>query len=164
MVMGNFDSSAAANVMVVLERCENKTSPITCKSDAEIEAFLDFKYILLLHNERKFIQYRFGQGSINTMASLKWYGVNKKNRADFVLKFQRTSIGLADSLFSIAGLGSVMENGFYSTDGATRELIYKNNYHNSITLEMSFTHIEYLRKVYSTLDLFAELGGLFSSI
>ena len=126
--MGNFDSSAAANVMVVLEKCDNKTSPITCKSDDEIDAFLAFKYILLLHNERKFIQYRFDTGSINKVASLKWYGVNSKTRADFVLKFQRTSIGLADSLFSIGGLGSVLEHGFYSTDGATRELVYVNNY------------------------------------
>ena len=127
-VMGNFDSSAAANVMVVLEKCDNKTSTITCKSNAEIDAFLEFKYILLLQNERKFIQYEFGEGSINRVASLKWYGVNPNSRSDFVLKFQRTIIGLADSLFSVAGLDSVSEQGFYSTDAATRELPYVNNY------------------------------------
>ena len=128
VVMGNFDSSAAANVMVVLEKCDNKTSTITCKSNAEIDAFLEFKYILLLQNERKFIQYQFGEGSINKVATLKWYGVNANSRSDFVLRFQRTIIGREDSIFSVAGLDSVSEEGFYSTDGATRELPYVNNY------------------------------------
>ena len=107
VVMGNFDSSAAANVMVVLEKCDNKTSTITCKSNAEIDAFLEFKYILLLQNERKFIQYQFGEGSINKVATLKWYGVNANSRSDFVLRFQRTIIGREDSIFSVAGLDSV---------------------------------------------------------
>ena len=127
-IMGNYDSSAAANVMVVLEKCDNKTSTITCKSNAEIDAFLEFKYILLLQNERKFIQYQFGEGSINRVATLKWYGVNANSRSDFVLRFQRTIIGREDSIFSVAGLDSVSEEGFYSTDGATRELPYVNNY------------------------------------
>ena len=104
VVVGNFDSSAAANVMVVLEKCDNKTSTITCKSNAEIDAFLKFKYILLLQNERKFIQYQFGEGSIDRVATLKWYGVNTNSRSDFVLRFQRTIIGREDSLFSVAGL------------------------------------------------------------
>ena len=49
-IMGNFDSSAASVVMVVLETCNNETSTVTCKSQDEIDEFLKFKYILFAQN------------------------------------------------------------------------------------------------------------------
>mmetsp|Transcript_4913 Transcript_4913/g.6517 ORF Transcript_4913/g.6517 Transcript_4913/m.6517 type:complete len:95 (-) Transcript_4913:695-979(-) len=45
-----------------------------------------------------------------------------------------------------------------------RELPYENNWHNALTLEMSLTRKDYYRRVYSGLDLAADLGGLFSAI
>lgn len=49
-IAGNFDSRAANNLMVVLEKCDNKTSGGTCKSQEEIDKWMAWKYILLAQN------------------------------------------------------------------------------------------------------------------
>ena len=59
---------------------------------------------------------------------------------------------------------SLMTEGFYSSDAPTREMQYFNDFHNAITLEMTFTHRSYLRRVYSTLDLLADVGGLYAAV
>ena len=45
--------------MVVFEKCDSKAKPNYCKSDEEINKWLQFKYIVLLENEKKFIQHEF---------------------------------------------------------------------------------------------------------
>ena len=49
-IAGNFDSQAAYNMMVVLEKCDNKTSNNSCKSPEAIDDWLTWKYILLVQN------------------------------------------------------------------------------------------------------------------
>ena len=49
-VKGNFDSAAASNFMFVLEKCNNETSNVTCKSPEEIEAWMKWKYFIVVQN------------------------------------------------------------------------------------------------------------------
>lgn len=56
------------------------------------------------------------------------------------------------------------ERGFQMKDNPTRIMEYPNDFYNAITFEMSFTHRMYNRHVYNSLDLLADLGGLFSAL
>ena len=59
---GNYDTSSARNLMLVFEKCDNSTRSNTeepCKSEAEIDDWMRFKYILLYMNEFKFVPHKF---------------------------------------------------------------------------------------------------------
>ena len=71
--------------MIVLEKCNNSTSNVICKSESEIETWLEWKYLIVLQNESKFIHYKFGDESINERAKSMWFSVNGKTRLDYVL-------------------------------------------------------------------------------
>ena len=49
-MFGMYDTAVAANLMVVFDKCNNATSSIPCKSKAEIDKFLEFKYFIGLWN------------------------------------------------------------------------------------------------------------------
>ena len=49
-VWGDYISDDTSNLMVVFDRC-NSTKR-TCKSEKEIDKWLEFKYIIVLQNER----------------------------------------------------------------------------------------------------------------
>ena len=51
-LFGNFNSDAASTLMVVFERCDPAVQ--TCKPEAEIDKWMQFKYIITLENEKKF--------------------------------------------------------------------------------------------------------------
>lgn len=52
---GNYDTSNARNLMIVFEKCNNATSLSICKSDAEINEWMRYKYILTYVNQKKFV-------------------------------------------------------------------------------------------------------------
>ena len=62
-IFGNYDTKMAANLMIVFEKCDKKVEKV-CKSDAEINEWLAFKYIILLENEKRFIQHEFGDSRV----------------------------------------------------------------------------------------------------
>ena len=50
---GNYDSSQAANLMVVFEKCDPQARAkkgLKCKTDAEIDKWLALKYLFVLEN------------------------------------------------------------------------------------------------------------------
>lgn len=57
VLWGNYDTDIASNLMIVFETCDvNKLPPgQKCKSEKEIEKWMEFKYIIVLENEAKFI-------------------------------------------------------------------------------------------------------------
>lgn len=52
---GNYQSSDASNLMVVFDKCNNATSAVTCKSEAEINEFMQFKYWAAMWNTVTFV-------------------------------------------------------------------------------------------------------------
>ena len=58
-ILGNFNTNMASNLMVVFEKCD--PTQRSCKSEEEIEKWMRFKYILILLNEKLFIQHEFGE-------------------------------------------------------------------------------------------------------
>ena len=53
-IQGVFDSSKAQNLMLVFERCDATWSPVECQSEAAIEEWMVYKYIVVLANRKTF--------------------------------------------------------------------------------------------------------------
>ena len=53
--------------------------------------------------------------------------------------------------------------GLYVEQKPNRVLIYDNNFHNTVTFEVTTHQVYYYRRVYKFLDFLSEVGGLFSA-
>ena len=47
-----------------------------CKPEADIEHWLENKFIITLENEKKFVQDDFGENRIQKNSTLKWYPIS----------------------------------------------------------------------------------------
>ena len=56
-IWGNYDTDKTSNLMVVFEKCDTAKRPpgSKCKDETQIEEWMQFKYIITLENEVKFI-------------------------------------------------------------------------------------------------------------
>ena len=98
------------------------------------------------------------------MSKTHWFPFDAISRTDYVMQVQRTKMHLVDSSTSIAGSEEEDEVGFYLERRPNRPLPYQNNWHNSITFELTMDRRDYFRKVYGVLDLLSDVGGLFGAI
>ncbi len=71
---------------------------------------------------------------------------------------------LNDSIINMGSLQTEKAFGYLTKRDPSRELPYLNNFHNSITYEMSLDQTKYFRRVYGILDFLADMGGLFGAI
>lgn len=76
----------------------------------------------------------------------------------------RSEATVNDSLFNIGQLLTEKEHGFFISAQPSRELPYKNLFHNAITFEVTLTNTMYVRRVYNFLELVGDLGGLFGAV
>lgn len=96
-IFGDFNTNMASNLMFVFEKCDRHVRK--CKSEAEIEDWMTFKYILTLTNEKKFIQHQFGQQRIMAISSTNWHPLSYTSRSEYVKIVTRSKLELNDSLF-----------------------------------------------------------------
>ena len=54
-IVGNFDTATAGALMAIFEKCDRTKR--TCKSEAEIEAWMASKYILTIENQKKLVTF-----------------------------------------------------------------------------------------------------------
>ena len=83
--------------MVIFEKCNNATSAVTCKSEAEIEEFLQFKYLIAIWNQKQFIQDAFGHERVLKNSKTNWFPFTPLTRSDYVMHVQRTHMHFSDS-------------------------------------------------------------------
>ena len=93
-----------------------------------------------------------------------WYTLSPTHRTEYVNTVNRSKMDLNDSVFNIGGILSEEFLGFTERKSFMRELSYRNKIHNAVTFEMSHDLKHYYRRVYSFLDFFADIGGLFGSL
>ena len=101
---GNYDLPNGANLMIVFEKCNNATSAVTCKSEAEIRKWLKFKYFVGLINSRVFVQHKFEDERIQTESHLLWFPVSTSVRMDHVVILNRFTMQLNDSHFNLGSI------------------------------------------------------------
>lgn len=161
---GNYDASKAANLMVAFEVC-NRTDPgLKCKSDEEIKEWMKTKYILILMNERKFVQHKFEDEKILQHSFFKWYSLTPGARTDYINFVVRSLVELSDYIWNIGNLDAVKVDGFHFEKQPNRVISNQSLIQTAITFEMSYTQKKYFRRVYTVFDFLADVGGLFGSI
>jgi len=104
-IKGNYDSSRAAQLMVIFEKCNPQARAkkgLRCKTDAEIDQWLEFKYLFVLENGRQFVQHKFGPARIDESAKHSWYPISSKTRADVVRMIKRNDMALYDHAINFA--------------------------------------------------------------
>ena len=125
-VWGNYNTGQAQNLRLVFERCDNATKQAggaaQCKTEAEITAWVEDKYIALIFNEARFIQHKFGQDRVERKSSLSWYALSNNSRKQFVKLITRSKLQLGDSVFNLAGFMDENESTFSVEDVQSRVL------------------------------------------
>lgn len=112
-IAGNFNTGIGANLMVVFERCVGNTSEgLPCKSPAEIEEWMRFKYIFTLENEVKFVQHLIDAESMVKQSVASWYSLVSVLRVDSVKMLKRISVNLQDEVYSVGELLANTDTGF----------------------------------------------------
>lgn len=81
-IWGNYDTDLASNLMVVFEKCDIEKRPpgAKCKTEAQIEEWMAFKYIFTLENEIKFVQHYFDDKRIDKRSRARQYALNYNTR------------------------------------------------------------------------------------
>lgn len=121
---GDFDSDMTRNLMLVFEKCDNLKSKLPCKSDAEIEEWMQSKYFVILTNQKKFITHLFEDESIEKSSKIKWYKLDPKRRVDYVHQIKRTSFELHDDTLDLGTLNAQIDNGFFIERMPSRDMGY----------------------------------------
>ena len=80
---GNFDTSEAHNLMVAFEKCDRQLRA-DCKSEEEIDLWLDSKFIIILENQRRFIPHVFGDERMEESARFRWFPITYQAKTDKV--------------------------------------------------------------------------------
>ena len=69
---GNYDSAEADNLQAVFEECDpvknanstdEATRNIQCASEAQIKDYMEGRYILAVHQQKKFVSHKFEEKS-----------------------------------------------------------------------------------------------------
>ena len=68
--------------MVVFDKCDSNLRK--CKTEAQIKEWMQFKYIIVHYNFKRFIQQDFGDERIERSSTLKYYPVAVDVRTDIV--------------------------------------------------------------------------------
>lgn len=114
-IWGDYDTDKASNLMIVFEKCDISKRPAgaKCKTEREIEEWMEFKYIVTLENESKFISHKFDDSRLQQESVFRVVPVSYGARTDFVKKIFRTEVILSDKAFNVAGLRDELEMAYF---------------------------------------------------
>ena len=136
-MFGRYETQATQNIMVVFELCDPDVR--SCKSEADIKKWMEFKYIIHVENIKRFIQHDFDDERIEMASVLKWHSVSPDVRTDTVNIIQRQNMIMNDYRMNVGSLMRDEEMGFETFQAPSRIMPYKNLFQNAITFELSLS-------------------------
>jgi len=84
-IQGSYNSYKASNLMVVFERCDKQTQHThQCHDSQEIDDWLEFKFLVTLENEQRFIANQFDGQRVSNTSKVNWHALTPKARVDYV--------------------------------------------------------------------------------
>ena len=101
-IYGNYDTSVFANLMIVFEKCDRTIR--TCKSEAAITEWLEYKYIFTVTNSKKFVQHEFDDKRVFAHSETKWFPISNANRNEEVRMLMRQELNLNDYHWNVGDL------------------------------------------------------------
>ena len=123
-IWGNYNTDQTQSLKIIFEKCDLAKRPngAKCKTETEIAAWMEGKSIVLIHNEARFIQHKFGEDRVEKKSYFSWYNLDSKNQKDFVRIITRSKLQLGDSVFNLAGLMLESVEAFSVEDAPSRLL------------------------------------------
>lgn len=97
-IWGTYDSKKAKRLKIKLSRCEGKAY---CKTDGEIDDFLNGKYLLLLKNQIRFDSEKQNQESLIRESRLDWIRVSSGQQSEQPYQLTQTRLQLQDYLIDL---------------------------------------------------------------
>lgn len=89
---------------------------------------MQWKYITLVVNEKRFIQHAFGEDRVEKKSSFSWYALENNVRTDNIKVITRAKVRFGDSIYNIAGLMDEKEDAYFVDDGKDRIMSYSNTW------------------------------------
>lgn len=89
--------------MIVFEKCDREKvlPPIQCASQEEITQWMEFRYILTVENQKRFIQHKFKKERIVKSAEIHWHPLNSVSRTDYVKMIRQSAMKLHDDYWGL---------------------------------------------------------------
>ena len=106
-IKGNYDTSEGSNLMIVFEKCDpvlRAKAGLKCKTENQIEEWLQFKYILIIENGIQFVEHKFEGERIEANSAITWYPLASKGRIDIVRMITRSDMMLNDHVYRIGDI------------------------------------------------------------
>ena len=86
-ITGSYETEHGGNLMIVFERCDPEKT--TCKSETEIDEWLQYRWIVVLENRKEFSQREFDHKSVQESSYFYWFSLTPELRMDYVREIQR---------------------------------------------------------------------------
>ena len=163
-INGTFDSERASLLEMQLVRCRNSTDyaeDVVCKSNEEITEFFRNKYLILLHNQKRFNPELYHESSIIRESKIVWAPINIQWRQEIPYRIQKTQIFLQDEFVDLDDLTLIEDDSIFKVIKMPNKP-YENdmNVQISVTVEMSLEQSVVARTGYTFLDVLSDVGGI----
>ena len=136
-VYGDYNAAEAANLQAVFVKCDPGKRD-DCKSQSEIDQWLEFKYFVMLENQQSYNHpVDDPSNRIIENSFFRWLPFDTKVRIDYVMKVQMQEVSYDKFPYGI-GIGKSQETVFSIQQTLSRVLPYtgdKRFFHQAVTFE-----------------------------
>ena len=158
-LMSDFNGNKSSNVYFAIEKCQNSTSNVTCKSDTEIDRVLSISNIHILTVSAYFDSDDYKSPIKTYSDDFEQFGLSTLFGQTYEIKVRQNKAILTDDYFAAI---STETHNFYSLETPiTRINRSGNQFLLEIYIRLSKESEQHERVVYSFFDLFGYIGGLF---
>ena len=156
---GNYDAQSSSLVKIGFVKCSPIYNMTECKSDYEIEKWLENKYIVMIYSEKIFTANKFEELTFDTHRSISYFPVSRTpSSVEYNVEIKVHKVELNDAYlrpwYDESGTGYSFHR------KASRVVNYGQDIYAAIGLYISKEEIVYKREVYSVLGYLSKVGGV----
>ena len=162
-IFGDYETDSTSNLVIFFEKCDATVR--TCKSDAEIEAWLDGKFILILENHVSFDPEQYTEGNrLKRESVLRWHPIDPRVQTDVVNKIHILDFNVDVPNLGVdigANIGTDRLYDIKQTYNRFRKFTgSSSNWINMVTYEINTDLTKVTRAEYGIFTFLADVGGL----
>ena len=158
---GNWYSDDYNYLIIKIKPCNSATNP-NCKSQAEIEAFISDKYLEIIMVDKFFKADDFEDPIGSTITDKYYYRMLPGYTKQTQIYIKENRLELMDSFFQYE---SYDKHKYYSISGGTEDVqTFKDNSYIVTYFMLDSEVTTYRRTVFSFLDMFAQIGGVYQVV
>ena len=161
-IQGTFSSKKAKLLRATLNRCSGHDY---CKSQEEINEYLENKYLLLLINQIRFDSERYGEESIVPESRVDWIRVSTKIQFEQPYSVKKTRLQLQDLHIDLDQLTELEDSSIFKFEKLPPQIINnRQEVMQMVSFEMNMDMDSVVRLSYTFIDMMSDIGGIQSII